>query len=249
MFVQYILVLLLILLKYQSRSTRLSVSNASQLDYPRMFQSNFSGICLIVVTHLALISSSAMATIVFESTRSIAQKSNVTYLSAEPNQEVEDPIFEDVVFNKIDRLKQFLDRGGSPDRYFHAAVNAGSIDCAKLMLDRGANINLPGDEGVTPLMTAAQVTYRGGIEMTELLIKKGANINARASRGSTALMYASWGVAAHYQDEYVEVVRLLIKHGAKVNVKNKMGDTPLSIARRGKWQKIVIVLNKAGAKS
>jgi uncharacterized protein len=97
-------------------------------------------------------------------------------------------------------------------------------------------------------MTAAKVTYRGGVEMTELLIKKGANVNARASKGSTALMFASWGVADHYQDEYVKVVRLLIKNGAKVNVKNKMGDTPLSIARKGNWQKIVVVLQKAGAK-
>jgi uncharacterized protein len=172
--------------------------------------------------------------------------SSVSQLVATPVTESEDAVFEDVVSGRVDKLKQFLDRGGSPNRYFDAAINAGSIDCVKLMLDRGANVNLPGDEGVTPLMTSVRVTYRNGLEITQLLIKKGAN--ARASRGSTSLMYAAWGVANHYQDEYVAVVRLLIKHGAKVNVRNKMGDSPLSIAKGGNWQKIVKVLKNAGAK-
>ena len=116
------------------------------------------------------------------------------------------------------------------------------------MIDRGANVNLPGDEGVTPLMTSVRVSYRGTIEITRLLIKKGAKVNARASKGSTALMYASSSVATHYEDNYVQVVRLLIKSGAQVNIKNQMGTTPLSLARAGKWQKIVAELKRAGAK-
>jgi uncharacterized protein len=178
----------------------------------------------------------------------IAVAAPVAQLVAQPTSEIEDAVFEAVVSDRVDKLKQFLDRGGSPNRYFDAAINAGSIECVKLMLARGANVNLPGDEGVTPLMTSVRVTYRNGLKITQLLIKRGANINARASRGSTALMYAASGVAAHYQDEYVAVVRLLIKHGAKVNVRNKMGDSPLSIAKGGNWQKIVKVLKNAGAK-
>jgi uncharacterized protein len=208
-----------------------------------------SQICLVVAANLVFINDRIIAESNHHPNLSAPNNSFSTQFANKPSAEAEDPIFDDVVLNKIDRLKQFLKLGGSPDRYFHAAINAGSIDCVKLMISRGANINLPGDEGVTPLMTAARVTYRGGVEMTALLIKHGANVNARASRGSTALMYASWGVAAHYQDEYVEVVRLLIKHGAKVNVKNKMGYTPLSIAKDGNWQKIVMALKKAGAKA
>ncbi|AFY94342.1 ankyrin repeat domain-containing protein [Chamaesiphon minutus] len=221
-----------------------------------MSESTVFKICLVITAHLVLISHPTFAAILtgahiaIESNERLATPNNLylTQSTSEQGKEIEDPIFEDVVSNRIEKLKQFLNSGGSPNRYFHAAINAGAIDSVKVMLERGANVNLAGEEGVTPLMTAARVTYRGGLEMTELLIKKGANVNAKASKGSTALMYASWGVADHYQDEYVKVVRLLIKNGAKVNVKNKIGDTPLSIARKGKWQKIVIALQKAGAK-
>jgi uncharacterized protein len=84
--------------------------------------------------------------------------------------------------------------------------------------------------------------------MTKLLVQRGANVNNKASRGSTALMYAAWGVADHYENEYVDVVKFLIQHGAKINVRNKMGNTPLSIAMSGNYQQITAVLKKAGAK-
>lgn len=169
--------------------------------------------------------------------------------STKPQPKVsEDGVFEDVTSNRVEKLKQFLDKGGSPNRFFHAAINAGSIDSVKMMLDRGANVNLVGNEGLTPIAIAAKATYRGGFQLVELLINKGANVNARASKGSTPLMFAAWGVAPHYEDEYVRVVQLLIKRGAKVNVKNKMGNTPLSIANSGKWNKIVAALKRAGAK-
>jgi uncharacterized protein len=160
-----------------------------------------------------------------------------------------DEVLDDIGLNRVGKLKGFLDRGGNVNDYLHAAINAGTISAVKMMLDRGANVNLVGEDGLTPVMISARVTYRVGVEMTALLIKKGANVNATASKGSTPLMFASWGVATHYQDEYVKVVRLLIKNGAKVNVKNQTGDTPLSIAKSGNWNKIVTVLKKAGAKA
>jgi uncharacterized protein len=199
-------------------------------------------ICLVTIVNPLFVSQIAVAHPTVSQLLSVAQP------AAQPIAAVADAVLEAVVSDRVDELKQFLDRGGSPNRYFHSAINAGSSNCVKLMLSRGANVNLADDEGVTPLMTSVRVTYRGSLEITQLLIKRGANVNAKASRGSTALMYAAWGVAAHYQDEYVAVVRLLIKHGAKVNVRNKMGDSPLSIAKNGNWQKIVKVLKNAGAK-
>lgn len=223
-----------------------------------MSKSTASKVCLVIIAaHLVFVSYPTLAAIPtgrhfaieIDERLAIPNNSYLTQSTNDRSQVAKDPIFEDVVSNRVEKLKQFLNSGGSPNRYLYAAINAGSIDSVKVMLDRGANVNLTGDEGVTPLMTAARVTYRGGVEMTQLLIKKGANVNARASRGSTALMYASWGVAAHYEDDYVRVVQLLVKHGAKVNVKNTMGATPLSIAKEGKWGKIVRELKRAGAKS
>ncbi|WP_295620674.1 ankyrin repeat domain-containing protein [Chamaesiphon sp. GL140_3_metabinner_50] len=213
-----------------------------------MLKSIVYKVCLIVAAKLVFINYPTLATIKINANLAISNNLVLNQAANEQSKELEDPILEDVVLNRVDKLKQFLDKGGSPDRYFHAAVNAGAIDSVTMMISRGANVNLPGNEGVTPLMTSVRATYRGTIEITELLIKNGANVNARAGRGSTALMYASSGVAAHYENDYVRVVRLLIKNGAKVNIKNRMGATPLSIAKEGKWKKIVAVLKKSGAK-
>jgi uncharacterized protein len=218
-----------------------------------MSKSTLAKILLVVIANLILVNHPTLAARKVDRIDRDWYQINTPHLrvdrSSQPNAESIDEVLEDIVMNRVEKLKKFLDRGGSPNRYLHAAINSGSIDCVELMLARGANVNLVGEEGLTPVMISARVTYRGGVEMTELLIKKGANVNARAGKGSTALMFAAWGVADHYQDEYVEVVRLLIKHGAKVNVNNKMGDTPLTIAKSGNWKKIVATLKKAGARS
>jgi uncharacterized protein len=213
--------------------------------------SQFNGclICLVVIASPLFIDKPILAApITMNSVTEPFQRSiSVAQSPSEANLERDD-VLDDIGLNRVDKLKGFLDRGGNVNDYLHAATNAGTIAAVKMMLDRGANVNLVGEEGLTPVMISARVTYRVGVEMTALLIKKGADVNAKASKGSTPLMFASWGVATHYQNEYVKVVRLLIKNGAKVNIKNQMGDTPLSIAKSGNWNKIVTALKKAGAK-
>jgi uncharacterized protein len=211
-----------------------------------MTKLDLSTLCLVVGVNLILVSHPVVSAQEIDLDRAIYPQV-LAQLSTQPDRISADEIFEDIVLNRVDKLKQFLSQGGSPNRYFQAAVNSGAIDCVKMMISRGANVNLADNEGVTPLMTSVRVTYRGTIEITELLIKNGASVDVRAGKGSTALMYASSGVAAHYEDNYVRVVRLLIKNGAKVNIKNKMGATPLSIAKSGNWKKIVTALKKAGA--
>jgi uncharacterized protein len=207
-----------------------------------MSKSNCCLICLVVIATPFFISQPILAAPVAIYSRLVAQS------PTQPKSEATDEVFDDIVSNHVDKLAVFLDRGGSPNRYLHSAINAGAIDPVKMMLSRGANVNLIGEDGITPVMLSARLTYRVGVEMTKLLIDKGANVNARASKGSTPLMFASLCVASHYQDEYVKVTRLLIKSGAKVNVRNNKGDTPLSLAKSGGWNKIFTVLKKAGAK-
>ncbi len=207
-----------------------------------MSKSNRCLVWLIVIAIPLFISQQLLAAPGAIHSRSVAQSPN------QAKSEATDEVFDDIVSNRVDKLKVFLDRGGNVNDYLHPAINAGSIDAVKMMLDRGANVNLIGEDGITPVMLSARLTYRGGVKMTQLLIDKGANVNARASKGSTPLMFASLCTANHYQDEYVKVTKLLIKSGAKVNVKNNKGDTPLSLAKNGGWKKIVAVLKKAGAK-
>jgi uncharacterized protein len=205
--------------------------------------SKFNGflVCLVVLANPLFIHQSTIAAPTAINSRLVAQSPSEANLER-------DEVFDDIGLNRVGKLKGFLDRGGSVNDYLHPAINAGAIDPVKMMLSRGANVNLIGDDGITPVMLSAKLTYRVGVKMTQLLIDKGANVNATANKGSTPLMFASLCTASHYQDEYVKVTKLLIKSGAKVNVRNKRGDTPLSLAKSGKWNKIVAVLKKAGAK-
>ncbi|BAY10969.1 ankyrin repeat domain-containing protein [Calothrix sp. NIES-2098] len=160
----------------------------------------------------------------------------------------QDILIEAVATDQVDVLKKFLDNGGDPDKYFALAVSDGSMQSVELMLRRGANVNLPDANGITPLMVAARYTYRAGAGMTKLLLDKGASVNAKSKKGSTALMFSCSPVATYYEDEYAEVVKILIAKGAQLNAKNQLGATALSVAQEGNWQKIVAILKKAGAK-
>ncbi|NJL09728.1 MAG: ankyrin repeat domain-containing protein [Calothrix sp. SM1_7_51] len=161
---------------------------------------------------------------------------------------LEDQIIEAILKDNIQVVKKYFDQGGNPNQFFSLAVSNGSMKSVKLMLSRGVNVNSFDKRGYTPLMIAAQYTYRAGSSMTEFLLSKGAQVNAKTSRGTTPLMFASWAVGSHHENEYVKVIRMLIAKGAKVNTKNQIGETPLSIAKKGNWKKIIAVLNKAGAK-
>lgn len=163
-------------------------------------------------------------------------------------QSQDDILIEAVSTDQIDVVKNYLDNGGDPDRYFALAVSDGAMQSVQMMLRRGANVNYGDQYGITPLMVAARYTYRAGVEMTKLLLDKGAVVNAKSLKGSTALMFACSPPAQYYEDDYVKVVQMLIAKGAKINVKNQMGASPLSVATGGNWQKIVAVLKKAGAK-
>ncbi len=86
------------------------------------------------------------------------------------------------------------------------AAKAGDIPAMKLLIEHGANVNLPTATGITPLMAAAgngsigldtrgrYKTEAQAIEAVQLLVKSGANINARDRNGQTALHGAAgWG--------------------------------------------------------
>lgn len=162
--------------------------------------------------------------------------------------ELEEQIIEIILKDNVQLVKQYLDQGGNPNQYFSLAVSNGSIKSVKLMLSRGVNVNSADKRGYTPLMVAAQYTYRADSSMTKFLLSQGAEVNAKTARGTTALMLASWAVGTHHENDYVKVVRMLIAKEAKVNEKNQIGETPLSIAKKGNWKKIIAVLKKAGAK-
>jgi uncharacterized protein len=110
-----------------------------------------------------------------------------------------------------------------------SAISSYHIDAVKLLLERGARIDIPGmdDHGrvrngrlalgnLAPLMLAAPY---GSPALIHLLLKAGSEVNATDERGMTALMLA---VASETQDAVV--VKRLLSAGADVNVRSTSGE-------------------------
>lgn len=79
------------------------------------------------------------------------------------------------------------------------AARYGGVECVKLLLERGANVNAVDNYRCTALMCAAA---SGRVECVKLLLDAGADVNAVCGYGYTALVYAT-------EHGYAEVGELL----------------------------------------
>jgi ankyrin repeat protein len=157
-------------------------------------------------------------------------------------------------------LRILLDHKGSPDSKTHIvesgseasalmiAAQMGHIDCVKLLLDRGANLNLRTEHG-NALHFAA---FSDRHEVARLLMDRGIEVNVPGQRivsfrrkdtGLTPLIYACLS-----ERNDATLVKWLIEAGADVNTKASSGETALSVARQRGNTKIVAALLAAGAK-
>ncbi|KAL3081583.1 hypothetical protein niasHS_011891 [Heterodera schachtii] len=105
----------------------------------------------------------------------------------------------------------------------YSAVLHANLPLCRVLVARGANIDLGTDSAVTPLIIACD---RSQTEIVTFLVENGANINLQTGDGVTALMYAC------YQGN-VDIVRLLLSHGANVELTDFEGYFPLIDAANG----------------
>lgn len=103
----------------------------------------------------------------------------------------------------------------------HDAVRCNQENTARLLLERGADVNSKDRRGNGPLYVAA---YHGHLNMARLLIEKGADLNQRDNNGETVLHYLAAPV-----EEDVAMLELLLKAGANPNAAGGRG-TPLQFA-------------------
>ena len=96
------------------------------------------------------------------------------------------------------------------------------FDMVKLLVERGAEVNVNDRDGITPLMRA--ITLRD-LRMVKLLLDAGAKIDVTDYRGHTALTHAILRSDA-------DILKLLITRGAKTDIVTAMGTTSWSIAQR-----------------
>jgi ankyrin repeat protein len=116
---------------------------------------------------------------------------------------------------------------------FLKAALAGDMTVMRLLLENGADPNIPAAGGTTALMAAAGVNWMGTqtyteskeslMEAVKLCLEKGADVNAKNSMGITALI----GAANRGSDDILE---FLVSKGARLDIKDKEGRTLLNWA-------------------
>ena len=116
---------------------------------------------------------------------------------------------------------------------FLRAALSGDTVVMRLLLDHGADPNIPTLGGTTALMAAAGVNWtvaqtytvskEASLEAVKLCLENGADVNATNSMGLTAVM----GAANRGSDDFIQ---FLVEKGAKVDVKDAVGRTAVSWA-------------------
>ena len=103
-----------------------------------------------------------------------------------------------------------------------------SLDTVKLLLERGAYVNLKTNDGYTALMIAVRSSNIGSsLETVKEILKYKVNVNSKNKYGWTALMMASKN---SNRDSTYETVKLLLEYGVDVNLKSSEGFSALMLA-------------------
>lgn len=186
-----------------------------------------------------------------------------------------DSVIEAIWDNDPTALRALLQRGGdanateSDKSALLWACSLRAADCAKTLLDHGANPNFTDPVGGTPLFAAS---FAGDLDVVAALLSKAADPGARDADGATALMAAAKAghadvvrrLAAHGADpgavdsrgrtalhwsmtqgDHAETVELLLKLGTDPAVQSADGLTALDYARKLARQRSTAVLGSA----
>jgi ankyrin repeat protein len=120
-----------------------------------------------------------------------------------------------------------------------------------LLLEHGANINLPNCQGQTALHEAS---LRGIPDIVHLTLNHGADVDAQDNDGSTPLHLIITKVSmdsdpsndseASFRSERLrEVIKLLLEHGASGHKENNRGETPFHVAEARGLEEITGLLS------
>lgn len=108
-------------------------------------------------------------------------------------------------------------------------------EMVKILIEYGANMEIPDSNGNTPLMNAASLELA-----LKLLLDAGVtNINAQNKEGNTALMYAVWSP---------KNVIMLLNAGADINLKNNEGKSVFDFtSNTTKKDQVIGIINSFSA--
>jgi serine/threonine-protein phosphatase 6 regulatory ankyrin repeat subunit B len=125
---------------------------------------------------------------------------------------------------RVDALRSILTSAdtGSTIILLHAAAAKGHLEMARMLLKRGASVDLPSKLGWTALMHAAA---KGHLSILLVLLQHSANPDLQTNSGVTALM-----MAGAYANGHESCVKALLRAKANTELLDKDGDTALQWA-------------------
>jgi ankyrin repeat protein len=106
----------------------------------------------------------------------------------------------------------------------HHASEGGHSAVVELLLNKKADIEMPGNDGKSPLVSAAAT---GAVHVVELLLRRNASLRSRGAGEVTALHWAAFNGC-------IDVVDLLLQKKAAVNAVNIDGRTAPSSCSDGR---------------
>ncbi|XP_015251139.1 PREDICTED: ankyrin repeat and SOCS box protein 2-like [Cyprinodon variegatus] len=125
-------------------------------------------------------------------------------------------------------------RGETP---IMVAVSRVQLGCVQVLLEHGADAEIPNNEKETPLYKACE---RNSAAIVATLLNHGVAVNTRCIQGWTALQEA-------VVQSNMEICEMLLKAGAKLNTRNMYGLTPLFTAAQNGQMASLRFLIKHGA--
>lgn len=135
-------------------------------------------------------------------------------------------LYDAVATGKLDTVKSILEKepqlvnqknkNGLP--VLVAAINARKWEIFKYLVSKGADVNMAGPDGITPLIF---LSYFGEYEMVQLVVSKNAKVNATDGRRNITALH----VAA--MRGHTGIVSFLLSKGAVLNKKDEQGTTAL----------------------
>jgi len=113
-----------------------------------------------------------------------------------------------------------------------ACANCKDTKIVKLLLDKGANVNLQSNCGNTPLMHMIECNNING-EIMKLLLEYNTNVNIQCNIGDSALMKAliNFKLTFDTKGTQCKIMKLLLEYNADVHLANKERRTPLQFAQ------------------
>nr|KAG5688416.1 hypothetical protein BaRGS_001198 [Batillaria attramentaria] len=105
------------------------------------------------------------------------------------------------------------------------ACQCSNMEAMKLLLEHGADVNMPGPDGQTALhlLCATENRRPEQAELGDLLISNGACVDAADNMGTTPVL-----LACDAEDH--KMVRVLCNAGCNVNMHNYCGESPIKVA-------------------